>query len=69
MRTFIDYYRIQNSALIERLEKEYDKLSPNNMLFIILQDMGKSDHDIQHIMSISQTTIRSIRFRIRAKKI
>ena len=37
-------------------------------MFLILLDMGKNDSEIQQLMNITQTTIRSIRFRIRAKR-
>ena len=31
--------------------------------------MGKTDEEIQHIMNVSQTTIRSYRFRIKNRKL
>ena len=69
IRTLIEYYKLQNYPLINRLESEYDNLPLNHILFEILVDMGKSDQEIQRIMNISQTTIRSYRFRIKNKKI
>lgn len=69
IRTLIEYYKLQNYPLINRLESEYDNLPLNHILFEILVDMGKSDQEIQRIMNISQTTIRSYRFRIKSKKI
>lgn len=68
-RAFIDYYRLQNSTLIHTLETEYDKLPLNHILFQILVDMGKTDEEIQRIMNVSQTTIRSYRFRIKNRKL
>lgn len=68
-RTLIEYYKLQNYPLIHRLESEYDNLPLNHILFEVLVDMGKSDQEIQRIMNISQTTIRSYRFRIKSKKI
>lgn len=68
IRTFIGYYKVRNFALVNSLETEYDGLTPNQILFEILVDMGMSDSDIQRVMGISQTTIRSNRFRIKAKK-
>ncbi len=69
IRTLIEYYKLQNYPLIHSLETEYDNLPLNHILFEILVNMGKSDQEIQRMMNISQTTIRSYRFRIKNKKI
>ena len=68
-RRLIEHYKLQNYPLVHSLETEYDNLPLNHMLFEILLDMGKSDSDIQRMMNISQTTIRSYRFRIKNKKL
>lgn len=69
IRRLIEHYKLQNYPLIHSLETDYDNLPLNHMLFEILLDMGKSDADIQRMMNISQTTIRSYRFRIKNKKL
>lgn len=69
VQTLIEYYKLQNYPLMHSLETEYDKLPLNHILFEILVDMGKSDSEIQRMMNISQTTIRSYRFRIKNKKL
>ena len=66
--TFISYYKLQNLPLIQSLQTEYDNLPLNHILFEVLVDMGKTDAEIQKMMNISQTTIRSYRFRIKNKK-
>lgn len=69
IRKLIEHYKLQNYPLVHSLETEYDNLPLNHKLFEILLDMGKSDSDIQRMMNISQTTIRSYRFRIKNKKL
>lgn len=69
IRRLVEHYKLQNYPLIHSLETDYDNLPLNHMLFEILLDMGKSDADIQRMMNISQTTIRSYRFRIKNKKL
>lgn len=63
----LDYYKVVNPQLVDSFERDYVHLSPNHKLFLVLTDMGKSDAEIQKILGITQITIRSIRFRIKAK--
>ena len=69
IRALIEHYKLQNYPLVHSLETDYDNLPLNHILFEILLDMGKSDSDIQRMMNITQTTIRSYRFRIKNKKL
>ena len=68
VRNFIDYYRLQHREFVDSLDTDYNNLSRNHKVFMVLLDMGKSDPEIQKLMGITQTTIRSIRFRIKAKR-
>lgn len=68
MQGVIDYYRLLKRDFVDALENDYQSLSRNHMIFLILVDMGKSDSEIKQLMNITQTTIRSFRFRIKAKK-
>ena len=65
---FIEYYRLQHRDFVESLDNDYQSLSRNHKLFMVLVHMGKSDSDIQKLLNITQTTIRSLRFRIKAKR-
>ena len=67
IRLFSEYYKIVNPLLMDSIQNDYDQLPPSNVFYLILLDMGKTDAEIQKIMNISQTTIRSIRFRIKGK--
>ena len=68
VRNFIEYYRLQHREFVDSLDTDYHNLSRNHKVFMVLLDMGKSDPEIQKLMGITQTTIRSIRFRIKAKR-
>ena len=65
---FIEYYRLQHREFVDSLDTDYNNLSRNHKVFMVLLDMGKTDPEIQKLMGITQTTIRSIRFRIKAKR-
>ena len=65
---FIEYYRLQHREFVDSLDTDYNNLSRNHKVFMVLLDMGKSDPEIQKLMGITQTTIRSLRFRIKAKR-
>ena len=66
--SLVEYYRLQKRSFVESMENDYNALSRNHKLFLILEDMGKTDAEIQKLLNITQTTIRSLRFRIRAKR-
>ena len=68
VRNFIEYYRLQHREFVDSLDTDYHNLSRNHKVFMVLLDMGKTDPEIQKLMGITQTTIRSIRFRIKAKR-
>ena len=68
VRNFIEYYRLQHREFVDSLDTDYNNLSRNHKVFMVLLDMGKTDPEIQKLMGITQTTIRSIRFRIKAKR-
>lgn len=64
---FVEYYKVINLPFVMQIERDYSGLTDNNRLFLILQDMGKSDTDISQILGISQGAIRTTRYRLRAK--
>ena len=64
----VEYYRLLKRSFVESMENDYNSLSRNHKLFLILEDLGKTDAEIQKLLNITQTTIRSLRFRIRAKR-
>lgn len=60
----IEYYRTIDMAFIVHMEQDYKHLSDKYILFAILEHLGKTDEQLQHIMAISQNTVRSYRSRI-----
>ena len=66
--SLVEYYRLLKRSFVESMENDYNSLSRNHKLFLILEDLGKTDAEIQKLLNITQTTIRSLRFRIRAKR-
>jgi len=61
---FIEYYKLLDLPFIVQIEENYAKLSPKNMFFLILSNMGKSNEEMQSILGIGASTVRTIRSRI-----
>ena len=53
---------------MRQIRKQYGELTNRKMLFVILEDMGKSTDDICQIMSLEKGSLRSLRFRLRNSK-
>lgn len=67
---FNNYYAAINYQSYNRLRKvkRAAKLSPHNMFYLILKEMGKSDEEIRSIMAISQEGLRTLRSRTNPKE-
>ena len=66
---FENYYKSINAPFMEQLATTYSSLPANHRIYAILVEMGMTDRDIQKLMNISQTTIRSYRHRMRNKEV
>ena len=64
----IEYYRTINATFVAHMETDYDHLSSKYIFFALMEHLGKSDEELQHIMVIGQNTIRANRSRINQKK-
>lgn len=64
----IEYYRTIDATFVAHLETDYNRLSSKYIFFAIMEHLGKSDEELQHIMAIGQNTIRANRSRINQKK-
>ena len=64
----IDYVMLFYPSKYKQWTEEYDKLTPRAFTYLILSDMGHSDAKIQEILSISASSVRSIKSRLNAKK-
>lgn len=66
---FIEYYKLVNLSFVVQIEREYKSLTPGNKFLLILQDMGKTDAELQKILGTTIGTIRVQQSRIRKKYI
>lgn len=66
---YLEYYKMKDLPFVNEMETEYDHLSPKYIFFSVLEHDGKTDEDIQRIMGISESTLRSTRSRINSKKL
>lgn len=64
----IDYYVIFMPKKYERWKRVYEGLTPRMYTYLILQDMGYSETDIQRILGISPSGLRSLRSRTMGKR-
>lgn len=65
----IEFYKLIDLPFVTHLENDYDNLSPRNMFFEILYNMGKNDKEVANILGIGNSTVRSSKTRIKGKKI
>jgi len=64
----IEYYSIIHYEAYSQWMREYHGLTARLITILILQDMGKTDTEIQRILSISNGAVRTNKSRIKAKK-
>ncbi len=64
----VEYYSVFNFAVYSQWEAEYKGLTLRMLIFLILQDMNKSDEEICLIMNIEKVSLRSIKSRLRKLK-
>ena len=57
--------KVTHTKALEKLRKGRTKaqLSPHNLFYLILVEIGKTDKDVRDIMGISQEALRTLRFR------
>jgi len=67
---FVDYYKYKDLSFVSSLDDEYKNLSPKQYLYLIMVNaMNKDEITIEKIMGVSNVTIRSMKSRIKAKKV
>lgn len=62
---FIEYYRIIDLPFVAHLEDDYNRLSPRYQFFMILYQMGMDDQRVARIMGVGDSTVRSIKTRVK----
>lgn len=66
---FIEYYKLVDLPFVLSIERVYKSLTPGNKLLLILQNMGKTETELQRILGTTIGTIRVQQSRIRKKHI
>lgn len=66
---YLEYYKLKDLPFVNEMETEYNHLSPKYIFFAVLEHEGYDEEDIQHIMGISESTLRSTRSRINSKRL
>ncbi len=65
----IEYYRTVDPSFVTHMEQDFRHLSSKYIFFALMEHLGKTDEELQHMMAISQNTIRSYRSRINKAQI
>lgn len=66
---FLDYYNFIDMPFMMHLDKDYDNLPSRSKLYLILEKMNKKDDEIAQVFGVSQSSIRSMRSRIKSRKL
>lgn len=69
LEDYVNFYLSQNDRLRARLKDEYNNLSQNDKLFLILENLGKTTAQIGVILGISSASVRMRKYRIKEKQI
>ena len=69
MAWFTEYYMAINKEFAHAVETEYKGLTYRQMVFLVLEDMGKSAEEIMEAMGISPDNFRKMRSVINTKRV
>lgn len=61
------YYRHNNPSFNEEIEQEHKNLTPSQILYLILKDMGRSQQDIIQIMGLSTGAFNTMCSRMKTR--
>ena len=64
----LDYYMVYHQEEFNRWKEQYTELTPRMYTYLILSSMGKSSDEIEQILSISPSSLRSLKSRISARE-
>ena len=62
---FLDYYTATHYDTVQKMKnvKRVEKLTPHKLFYLILVKLGKTDEQIQQMMSVSDSTLRGLKHR------
>ncbi|PTL26642.1 hypothetical protein C3V39_06050 [Prevotella sp. oral taxon 820] len=67
---FLEYFKLIDMKFINHLDSMYNNLSPRQYLFLIaVERMGKNEAEVGDILAISASSVRSIKSRIKSRRI
>lgn len=64
----IEYYSVFHHQTYREWTRDYSHLSARLLVYLILGDMGKSDGEVERILSIGSSSVRSLKSRVKAKR-
>lgn len=64
----LDYYMVYHQEEFNRWKERYTELTPRMYTYLILSGMGKNSDEIEEILSISPSSLRSLKSRISARE-
>jgi len=67
IEALLDFYMIVHEQTFLSWTQKYQKISPRQFLFLIMEEMGKKDHEMARILCVTESSIRSIRSRLKKK--
>ena len=65
--SLIEYYSVLRYETYDIWMNEYQDLTSRLLTYLILKDMGKSDAEIQETLSITNSSLRSLKTRLKAR--
>lgn len=65
MKSLLAYYRIVDPDFFASLEEEYDELTVQSQLILMLRHIGKDDDDIANMLGVGGSSMRSYKYRIK----
>lgn len=62
---FLDYYTATHYDTVQKMKnvRRVEKLTPHKLFYLILVKLGKTDEQIQQMMSVSDSTLRGLKHR------
>ena len=62
---FLDYYTATHYDTVKKMKnvRRVEKLTPHKLFYLILVKLGKTDEQIQQMMSVSDSTLRGLKHR------
>jgi hypothetical protein len=62
---FLDYYTATHYDTVKKMKnvRRVGKLTPHKLFYLILVKLGKTDEQIQQMMSVSDSTLRGLKHR------